>query len=199
MLLALGSFPAAANNSSREESCRDEAGVLSEKTIDFIAERNRYLAANCSGAEIFVMTVRSLDGDTIEHYASAVMRKQQIGSANEKNGVLLLLAIEDNEYTVIPGSGLADILSPAVLTEINACSCQPWFEIGDYDTAVLETVRKLNEAILAGCGQGENGLPNAAGGCACSSCSCRNFGLFSLAACSACVLADLGDSLGGNR
>ncbi len=199
MLLLLGSSPAAAFDPTGGNNCSDGSGILSERTVRFLADRNEYLAANCSGAAIFVMTVRSLEGDTVENYATAVMRSRRIGDANEKNGVLLLLAIEDNEYIIVPGSGLRNILTPAVLTSVNAGSCQPYFETGDYDTAVLETVRKLSEYIIAGYGISSDGSQGVEGGCARISCSCREVGLFSLAACSACVAAELSGSFGGDR
>lgn len=196
-LFALGARPASADDPSAESCCIDETGTVSETTLEYFAERSRNLRENCRGAQIFVMIVNTIGMDPIESYAQDVLKQRRIGDAEEENGVLVLMAVRENEYIIIPGSGLRSVLTPEVLTTISGSCCQPYFETGDYDTAALKTFQKLNEYICGHYGADSAGVPGGITGC--SRVSCRNVGLFSLAAFGACVAIDIGSSIGGGK
>lgn len=57
-------------------------------------------------AQVVVVTVDSLEGQSIEEYSIALAREWGIGDAEQDNGVLLLLALEEREVRVEVGSGL---------------------------------------------------------------------------------------------
>ena len=216
LFLAAISRPTSATVSPNGSYCLDEAGVLSERTIDFITERNHNLEANCSGAQICVVALKSIGNDLIEDKARSIFEKWEIGRAGEDNGALILIVTEDRSYTIVPGRGLEKTLNVSVLTDIYRNRIEPFFEDGDYDSAVRDAFTKLNEIIcdkykadpsgFAGGGGfvgGGSGRPGAAHGLNGSSCpdfsfSCGDIGSISFAACSACVVLDLLSTSGGN-
>ena len=187
----------------------DRTGLISEKTKDYITERNYNLEKNCSGAQICVVVLSTIGSDDITDYARDVFEKWKIGDSEEDNGVLLLMLTEDKDYVIIPGQGLEKLLTPGVLTDVNRNCCEPYFADGDYDTAVRETVRKLNEHICRSYGADPSGYAGGSGfngggsgrpgsGSSFFSGSCRKIGGLSLAACGACIGYELLSSQGGD-
>ena len=195
-LLALTARPAAATDNAPEGYCRDNVGVLAEKTIDYITERNNNLDKNCAGTQICVLIQSTIGSRDITEYANGVFEKWNIGGSS---GVLILLVTDDEDYTIVRGSALTNVLTPSELTNITHNYCEPYFGDGDYDTAVRETFRKLNEVICTHYGADPDGFAPVGTGrvTSCTGISCRNIGVFSFAACSACVGFEILESLGG--
>src|ERR1051325_10190555 len=63
-----------------------------------------------TGAQIAVVTIRSLDGADIESYASDLYKQWGIGPKSSNRGVLILLAVNDRRYRTEVGYGLEPIL-----------------------------------------------------------------------------------------
>jgi len=61
-------------------------------------------------AQIAVVTVHSLDGESIEEYAVDLFHQWGVGSKATNRGVLILYAIADHRYRVEVGYGLEPIL-----------------------------------------------------------------------------------------
>lgn len=128
--------------------CLDKVGVISDSTKTYITERNKNLEQNCKGAQMVVVVLDSIGfGTDIEEYASDVFSSWQIGRSGEDNGVLFLMLIGDQNYWIMPGTGLENVLSTAALSTVINVYCEPNFAQGEYDTAVLKTFTRLNELI----------------------------------------------------
>lgn len=69
----------------------DEAGVLSSRTKQIILAYSSALAKRTK-TQVVVLTVPTLDGESIEDYGLSVLREWGIGDKKENNGVLLLVA-----------------------------------------------------------------------------------------------------------
>lgn len=120
----------------------DEAGVLTGETHDYIVEQNRRLES-LTGAQIVVMTVRTTGDEEMDDFATRVFNAWGIGDEEEDNGVLLLLSIEEDDYWVLQGQGLEDILSSGILKLMLNEHMEPHFAIKDYDAGVRETFDAL--------------------------------------------------------
>src|ERR1700720_909585 len=59
-----------------------------------------------TGAQIAVVTVRSLDGQSVEDYAVDLYKQFGIGSKGDNRGVLLLVAPDEHKYRIEVGFGL---------------------------------------------------------------------------------------------
>ena len=68
---------------------QDQAGVLSRNTRDTISAYSTALARKTK-AQIVVLTVPSLRGQSLEDYSLTVLRQWGIGDKEKNNGVLLL-------------------------------------------------------------------------------------------------------------
>lgn len=83
----------------------DGAQVLSAETEQYILNSSHELASK-TGAQIVVVTIPSLEGRSLEEYATDLFRQWGIGDARENNGLLLLCAVEDRQFRVEVGYGL---------------------------------------------------------------------------------------------
>lgn len=83
----------------------DEADVLSEETEGEIFFSNQLLDKAC-GAQIVIAAVNSTGNMSIDDYAYEVFNEWGIGDGKEQNGFLLLMAIEDEDYYALAGTGL---------------------------------------------------------------------------------------------
>ncbi len=113
----------------------DYANVLSKETEQYIIEQNQVLN-QVTGAQIVVVTVDFLDGMDIEDYAYTIFNDWGIGDQEKNNGLLLLLAIGEDNYWVMQGKGLEGILSSGQLGDYLYEYLEPDFVAGDYDAGV---------------------------------------------------------------
>ncbi|MCD7948636.1 MAG: TPM domain-containing protein [Oscillospiraceae bacterium] len=123
----------------------DNANVLSDETITYIDEQNDIISAATGGA-IVVATVDFLDGMAIDEYAYALFNDWGIGDSQKNNGILLLLAIGEDDYYLLQGEGLASALSASrIKADFLTPYLEPDFAVGDYDSGV----RSVFEALYA--------------------------------------------------
>jgi uncharacterized membrane protein YgcG len=66
-----------------------------------------------TGAQLAIVTVRSLDDRPVEDYTVDLFKHLGVGSKKQDSGVLLLLAPNDRKYRVEVGYGLEPIINDA--------------------------------------------------------------------------------------
>jgi uncharacterized protein len=129
----------------------DDANVLNEATEGMIVFSNDLLNADC-GAQLVVVTVDSTGSEAIEDYAYELFNKWQIGDRDAENGFLLLLAIDDEDYYYLPGTGLDYDMSAGRIRPIVDEYLEPYFAAGDYDQGVKEVFEQLFARMADICG-----------------------------------------------
>ena len=120
----------------------DYAGVLSSDTEQHIIRQNDTLSAATGGA-IVVVTVDFLDGMAIDDYAYQIFNDWGIGDSGENNGLLLLLAIGEDNYYALQGTGISRALTDSRLDDYLWNYLEEDFAAGDYDAGV----RKVFDAF----------------------------------------------------
>lgn len=109
-------------------------------------------------AQIAVVTVRSLEGETKEDYAVDLYKHLGVGSKKENRGVLLLIAPTERQYRIEVGYGLEPVINDARAGDIGRAMV-PSLRNGDYSAAALLGVSSLAELIAADKGVKLNGMP----------------------------------------
>ena len=110
----------------------DTADVITSETRNHIVSRNDALFA-MTGAQVVVACVSSTEGMDIGDYAMQMFNKWGIGSAEKNNGVLILLSISDDNYWILQGKGLEDLLSSGTLKQMVNADLEPHFAAKEYD------------------------------------------------------------------
>ena len=139
-------LPAAASLPSRPENqyVLDRPGVLSDATEQYIIQRDEALFT-ATGGEICVAVVDFLDGREIDDYAYTLFSLWGVGSRERNNGLLLVLAIGEEDYYALPGYGIEDTFTGGMLQGLLDDCLEADFAAGSYDAGV----RKFFDAAYA--------------------------------------------------
>lgn len=143
LLFALASPVYAVVSESSSFYCADYANVLSSETEQMIINYNGALESQCSGAQIVVVTVDYLDGMYCDEYAYQLFNDWGVGSAKYNNGMLLLLAVEENKAWLATGLGLNSKLSSDDVDALLEKYFWNDFDNGKYDSAVTRLFTAL--------------------------------------------------------
>jgi uncharacterized protein len=109
----------------------DSANIIPQAVSDRVTAKLASLEAE-SGIQLVVATVKSLEGDYIEHYANTLFRAWGLGEKQKNNGVLLLVAPNDRKVRIEVGYGLEGTLTDALSKIIITNAMTPRFKAGDY-------------------------------------------------------------------
>ena len=123
--------------------CADYANVLSDSTEEMINVYNGALEWECQGAQIVVVTVNYLEGMYCDEYAYRLFNDWGIGSAEYNNGMLLLLAAEENKAWLAYGLGFQSMLSEEKVDRLLDKYFWKDFDAGKYDSAVAKLFKEL--------------------------------------------------------
>ncbi|TYB78722.1 TPM domain-containing protein [Bizionia myxarmorum] len=101
----------------------DEVLALNTKLKNFEIETTH---------QIVVVTVNSLENNSIEEFALRVYEINKIGQKGEDNGLLILIAKDDREFRIEVGYGLEPIITDALASRITRNIMTPEFKNGDF-------------------------------------------------------------------
>lgn len=129
-----------------EGRINDKAGVLSTSAK---AELDNYLAAveKATGAQIALLTVPSLEGDSLESYSLRVTENWELGSAEKDNGALLLVAMEERKIRIEVGYGLEPVLTDAMSGYIIREVIVPDFKSGNFDRGIAAGLQAMGGVV----------------------------------------------------
>src|SRR5208283_4772764 len=69
-------------------------------------------------SQVLVLTVQSLDGESIEDFAFTTKEKWKLGQKGKDNGVLIVVAVRDRKYRIEVGYGLESVLPDSLVGTI---------------------------------------------------------------------------------
>lgn len=109
-------------------------------------------------ATIEIVTIKSLDGQPIEEFATALEDKWKVGPKNTDRGVLMIFAMNDRKRRIEVGNGLEGVLNDAKVGDIGRGMNQE-LQAGDYGQAILEGEQQVANDIAADAGVTLTPLP----------------------------------------
>ncbi len=115
---------------------QDYAGIISSEDRQKILSIGQDLD-NKTTAQVTVLTVNSLEGQTIEDYSLAVLRQWGIGNKEKNNGVLIVVAVKDRQSRIEVGYGLEGVLPDGKTGRIQDKYMLPYFKQGNYSKGIL--------------------------------------------------------------
>jgi len=120
----------------------DQAGVLSSESEALIIATSQDLAHQTK-AQIAVVTLNSLEGQSIEQAALQIGRQWQLGDAQLNNGVLILVVPSQRQSRIEVGYGLEGALTDGKTGRIQDEFMLPFFRQGDYDQGLVNGYQAL--------------------------------------------------------
>ena len=93
------------------------------------------------------MTLKSLQGTSIEDYGYQLGRRWQIGQKDKNNGVLLIVAPNERKVRIEVGYGLEGTLTDAVTKLIIENSILPRFKVADFPGGIKRGVEDIIQVL----------------------------------------------------
>jgi uncharacterized protein len=128
----------------------DYAGVISASAnteLEIICNE----VHNKTRAQIFLVTVKSTEGEEVQTFANELFAKWKIGEKKTDRGVLLLFAIDDHKRWIEVGYGLEGILNDAKVGDIGREMVAD-LKSARYDAATRIGVLQIAQIIAADAG-----------------------------------------------
>lgn len=124
----------------------DHANVIPPDTRQRIEEKLASLEQR-TGAQIAVLTIPSLEGDSLEDFSLRVAETWKLGQAGKDNGALLLVAQQDRKMRIEVGYGLEPVLTDLETSLIQRDYIVPRFRNGDFGGGIEAGVDALVQAV----------------------------------------------------
>ncbi|NNK58555.1 MAG: TPM domain-containing protein [Desulfofustis sp.] len=90
--------------------------------------------------QIVVLTIKSLQGDSLEQFSLRVVEDWKIGQQGLDNGVLLLVARDDRKIRIEVGYGLEGTLTDLTTGRIIRNVISPKFRQGDFNQGIIDGI-----------------------------------------------------------
>lgn len=100
-------------------------------------------------AQIAIVTVSSLDGQTVDAYANELFNAWGIGLKDVNNGVLFLIAPNERRVRIEVGYGLEPLLTDSLAGEILDTRVIQWFKLNDYPNGIKAGTQAIAAVLLA--------------------------------------------------
>jgi uncharacterized protein len=123
----------------------DFAGVFNATTVEELTRLSTEVDQKAK-AQIAVVTITTLDGDTAEDFANHLFQKWGVGYKGTDRGVMVLLATDDHKYWTEVGYGLEPILPDGKVGGFGR-SMVPLLRQGNYNGAVVQMMSQIAEVI----------------------------------------------------
>lgn len=130
----------------------DEAGVLDATARAALTETLAGLETKTTD-QLVVVTLKSLQGTSIEDYGYQLGRRWQIGQKDKNNGVLLIVAPSERKVRIEVGYGLEGTLTDAISKIIIENSMLPRFKAGNFPGGIRRGVEDVIQ-VLGGDAEG---------------------------------------------
>lgn len=127
----------------------DNAQILSETTrqsLTVILKEHEDRTSN----QIVVLTVPTINGESIEEYAVEVFEAWKLGRKDKDNGVLIVVVPNDRRMRIEVGYGLEATLTDATAGRIIQFIMTPKFKSGDYDGGISDGVKAIINILEGG-------------------------------------------------
>ncbi len=120
----------------------DFADVLSSSAEREITSVAQALQQN-GEIEIAVVTVPSMEGNSIEEYSLDLARSWGIGQSQDNTGLLFLLSMEERQVRIEVGYGLEGDLTDGYVGRILDDYVIPPFKQGDYSSGMVDGTKAI--------------------------------------------------------
>jgi uncharacterized protein len=127
----------------------DNAQTFSETTRQALTESLK-AHEDRTGNQIAILTVPTINGESIEEYAADVFEAWKLGQKGKDNGILIVVVPNDRRMRIEVGYGLEGILTDGMAGQIIRSVMTPRFKNGDYDGGITDGVRAVVNVLDGG-------------------------------------------------
>jgi uncharacterized protein len=140
----------------------DYAELLSPATEASLESVLKSLESSDS-TQIVVLTIGSLQGDSLEEFSLRVVEDWKIGQQGLDNGVLLLVARDDRKIRIEVGYGLEGKLTDMTAGRIIGNVMGPRFKQGDFNQGIIDGIGAIVMTVRGEFTAAAEAKPNGSG------------------------------------
>lgn len=131
---------------NRDGFVNDFANMLAADTEEILNDRLTQAQEETS-AEVVVVTVPTLGGETIENYTGKLFTEWNLERPLHTKGVMLLVARDEKQVRILAGSGLGSVLSEEKSDEIIQEVIIPAFKTDDFNDGIAQGAQAIVLAL----------------------------------------------------
>lgn len=124
----------------------DFAGIFSEEEKQVLMEKAVKLANENDGIQVVVTTIKSLDGMSVEKYATTMYNTYQIGKNDM--GILILLSTEDRRARVEVGNAMEAYITDSKAGSYLDKYAIPYLKNNEFNKGLIELQSKLIDEVI---------------------------------------------------
>lgn len=137
----------------------DLAGIMDQSSQSTLNGFLRELEQK-TGAQVVLLSVDSLEGNSLEDFSLAVAEKWGLGQRGRDNGLLILFAMKERKYRFEVGYGLEGILPDSLVGSIGRQYIVPYFRKGEYANGAAAATLAVAGIIAGEKGVTITGMPS---------------------------------------
>ena len=146
-ILLWASYASALNvpdlNNRRVNDYGDMLSSSTERQLEAVLED----LERTDSTQIVVLTIKSLEGDSLEDFSMRVAEKWKIGQKGKDNGAILIVSKNDRKIRIETGYGLEGTLTDLTSGRIIRNVITPYFKRGDFDGGISNGVQAMIQAV----------------------------------------------------
>jgi uncharacterized protein len=97
--------------------------------------------------QVALLTIPSLEGDSLEDFSIRVVNEWKLGKKGKDNGVLLLISRDDRDIRIEVGYGLEGVLTDAQSNRIIRNVIAPRFKNGNFNEGLLFGIQAIVSVV----------------------------------------------------
>jgi uncharacterized protein len=120
----------------------DFAGIMTAEEVKAVEQLCQEVERNTT-AQLAVVTVTSLEHETVEEYANGLFNAWGIGQRKTNNGVLFLIAPNDRRMRIEVGYGLEPLLTDSICGAIRDQHILPLFKQNRFGKGIIQGTSEI--------------------------------------------------------
>ena len=146
ILISLAIFATENSYPSLTKIVTDNANIFTSTELTTLREKLKKFEANTTN-QLVIVTIKSLNGESIESYALETFNRNKLGQKNIDNGVLIIFSNTDRKVRIEVGYGLEGILTDVTSSRIIQDIMIPEFKNKQYYAGINLATDKIIELI----------------------------------------------------
>jgi uncharacterized protein len=123
----------------------DNAGFFTTKERESLLQELKSIEKSTTN-QIAILTIKSLEGESLEDYSIKVVDKWKLGQKDKDNGILMLYVKDSRDIRIEVGYGLEGALNDGIVGSIIREDLIPNFKSGDFYKGTKKALADLNSA-----------------------------------------------------